>query len=270
MSAPVDFENEPEPGAPEARSTSPAQCRANRENAQKSTGPRSTEAREKSSRNALKTGLTGNTVLLPTDDPELYRAHVQHHHDELCPAGQLETQLVQRIADAQWRLNRIPTLEANLYKYGRFQFASLFESEPDPEDRAALIQAHTRLTFQKEFSNLSIQENRIRRGYEKDLNELKALQSQRGKLAEDTAIFRRWPAPWPGGRKTGFEFSEEANANGGSPMPPFIIGCGQCPHGLNNSSEGASDCQAYSDTGHLHQIKGKNPSPSAPESPGSY
>jgi hypothetical protein len=198
---------------------SDAQLQANRANAQLSCGPVTPAGKAKSSLNALKTGLTGQTVLLPTDDPDLYREHVDRLHAELKPVGELESQLVQRIADAQWRLNRIPVLERNLYKLGRFEFVALFENE-SPEDRADLIQAHTALVFQKQFQNLSIQENRIRRGYEKDLNELKSLQSQRGKLESDDKLLAKWPAPWPGGRKTGFEFPnvEEDAASAWTPM----------------------------------------------------
>ena len=42
---------------------SEARLAANRENAQKSTGPKTPEGKAKSSLNAVKCGLTGNTVL---------------------------------------------------------------------------------------------------------------------------------------------------------------------------------------------------------------
>src|SRR5579863_5462974 len=43
---------------------------ANRQNSLLSTGPKTPEGKAASSRNALKTGLTGRTVLLPGDDAE--------------------------------------------------------------------------------------------------------------------------------------------------------------------------------------------------------
>lgn len=193
---------------PETNHISEAQLHANRANAQLSCGPVTSEGKAKSSRNALKTGLAGATVLLPSDDPEQYRLHIERHVDQLQPIGELECQLVQRIADAQWRLNRIPVLERNIYKLARREFAGLFEEESD-QDRADLIQAHTYITYKKEFQNLILQETRIRRGYERDVDELKSLQSQRGKLEENNDLLRKWPAPWPGGRKNGFEFSKD-------------------------------------------------------------
>jgi hypothetical protein len=201
---------------------SEAQLQANRANAQLSRGPLTPEGKAKSSHNALKTGLTGSTVLLPTDDPDHYNQHVERLFAELKPVGELESQLVQRLADAQWRLNRIPQLERNLYKLGRVQLVGLFENEPE-QDQADLVQAYTAITFQKQFQNLSIQENRIRRGYEKDLNELKSLQSQRGKLEKNEDLLNKWPAPWPGGRKNGFEFPKEEEPEPILPVVRVVI-----------------------------------------------
>jgi len=48
--------------------SSAAQIAANKNNAQQSTGPVSAAGKAKSSLNAVKTGLTGRTVLLPGDD----------------------------------------------------------------------------------------------------------------------------------------------------------------------------------------------------------
>src|SRR4051794_40029450 len=46
---------------------SPSQLAANRANAHLSTGPRTPEGKAKSCLNAVKTGLTGRTVLLPAE-----------------------------------------------------------------------------------------------------------------------------------------------------------------------------------------------------------
>ncbi|MDQ2776281.1 MAG: hypothetical protein M3Y57_15390, partial [Acidobacteriota bacterium] len=48
---------------------------ANRRNCQLSTGPTSETGKANSSLNALKTGLTGRTVLLPAEDAAAYAAH---------------------------------------------------------------------------------------------------------------------------------------------------------------------------------------------------
>ena len=54
------------------------QLEANRRNAQKSTGPKTTEGKSNSSRNNLRHGLTGQISLLPTEDREILIRKVAH------------------------------------------------------------------------------------------------------------------------------------------------------------------------------------------------
>jgi hypothetical protein len=151
-----------------------AQVAANLANAQASTGPKSDEGKKRSSLNALKTGLTGRTILMPGDDAAAYQDHVCRFIDEFEPATAREEELVQSLADTRWRLLRIPVLEANLYALGQLEFAEKFGSEAGPV-AAGLIQAHTFLAYQKQFSNLAIQETRLCRRFEKEMAELKQL-----------------------------------------------------------------------------------------------
>jgi hypothetical protein len=172
---------------------SPAQIAANRANAQLSTGPKTPAGKARSSLNALKTGLTGRTVLLPSEDAEAYQAHLQRFFAEYQPANDKEHELVQRLADISWRLLRIPSLENALFALGRVQFEEMF-ADHDPDLRGALIDAHTVIAFHKQFNNLSIQESRLFRQFEKTRVELSDLQSRRRDSApSQTAI--------------GFEFS---------------------------------------------------------------
>ena len=162
---------------------SDAQLAANRANAQLSTGPTSEDGKTTSSKNALKTGLTGRTVLLPTDDAALYEAHVAHFEKLHAPSNDAERNLVQALADTEWRLARIPSLEAGIYALGRLEFAELFPQEPEPV-RKQLIEAKIFLAYGRQLNNLSIQENRLRRQREKDLAALKQLQDDRKRERE--------------------------------------------------------------------------------------
>ena len=155
-----------------------AQFAANQANAQASTGPKSEEGKKRSSLNALKTGLTGRTVLMPGDDARAYQDHVCRFIDEFEPATAHEEELVQSLADTRWRLLRIPALEANLYALGQLEFAEKFSIEAGPV-AAGLIQAHTFLAYQKQFNNLAIQEARLCRRFEKEMAELKRIQAER-------------------------------------------------------------------------------------------
>jgi hypothetical protein len=91
---------------------SEAQLNANRANAQMSTGPTSPAGKEISSHNAVKTGLTGRTILLPTDDVAAYQSIVAMVNAKFAPVNDIEKHLTQTIADTEWRLLRIPVLES--------------------------------------------------------------------------------------------------------------------------------------------------------------
>lgn len=157
-----------------------AQLAANQRNAQLSTGPTSEEGKTNSSRNALKTGLTGRTVLLPIEDAALYEAHLHQFVKRFEPVGDDERNLVQSLADTEWRLMRVPSLEMGIYAVGRVELAHLFPNE-EPALRQQMIEAKILLTYKRDLSNLSIQETRLRRHREHDLAALKELQNERKK-----------------------------------------------------------------------------------------
>jgi hypothetical protein len=144
--------------------------------------------------NAVKTGLTGRTVLLPSDDAEAYRQHLAAYENEYKPVGLRESELVQSLADIQWRLQRIPSLEMAIYARGRDEFAAQFE-ELDPSVRSARIDLETFIHYEKSLRNLQLQEGRLRRHREKDLAELRELQEQRRQAENSVAsIFQRHDA----------------------------------------------------------------------------
>ena len=155
-----------------------AQIAANQKNAQLSTGPTSETGKAKSSLNAVKTGLTGRTILLPGDDAALYEAHVTEFIQRFQPAADDERNLVQSLADTEWRLLRIPSLEMGIYALGRLEFAELFPTEAN-DVRRHLIEAKVFLAYQRQLNNLSIQESRLRRQREKDTAALRELQEVR-------------------------------------------------------------------------------------------
>jgi len=88
------------------------QISAKRENAQKSTGPVTTEGKAIASHNAVKSGLTGQTVLVKTADVAAYHRLIERVTDKFHPDGDEECALVQDLADTEWRLARIAPLEA--------------------------------------------------------------------------------------------------------------------------------------------------------------
>ncbi len=92
--------------------STPAQATANLANAQHSTGPRTETGKAVSSQNALKHGLTAQTVLLPGEDEAAYRKMCEGTFEKFAPACTPEQELIQLLCDTQWRLSRCGRIEA--------------------------------------------------------------------------------------------------------------------------------------------------------------
>jgi len=93
---------------------SPAQCEANRANAQASTGPSTAAGKSTSSRNATKFGLFAtNTCILPGEERE-YDTLCKRLWLELGPFGALEEATAAEYVRAVWRLRRCAMAEERL------------------------------------------------------------------------------------------------------------------------------------------------------------
>ena len=136
------------------------------------------EATPISAANAVKTGLTGRTVLVSSEEADEYERHLAAFRDEYQPIGLRECELVQSIADTFWRLARIPCLEMAIFAKGRIEFANLFD-EHSLAARPHLMDAHTFLVYEKQIRNLQLQEARLVRRREKEAAELRKLQAER-------------------------------------------------------------------------------------------
>ena len=79
---------------------------ANRRNAQKSTGPRTQEGVKKVKLNALKHGLTAQTIVLPHEDAEAYQHRLETWNRDLNPTGEPGRYLVERAVRISWQLDR--------------------------------------------------------------------------------------------------------------------------------------------------------------------
>src|SRR5579871_1743660 len=91
-----------------------AQINANQKNAQASTGPRTEEGKAKSSHNAMRHGLTAKAVLLPGEDVQEYEDLAEGMFLGLDPRDVPQRALCQELVDLQWRINRIPVIEARI------------------------------------------------------------------------------------------------------------------------------------------------------------
>ena len=95
--------------------TSLRQIEANRRNAIKSTGPTTPEGKERSSCNAVRHGLTAETVIAMlecSDDYEAFEAAVISDYNA---ETAVERQLVLRLASVFWRLRRATSIETAIF-----------------------------------------------------------------------------------------------------------------------------------------------------------
>ncbi len=94
------------------------QIRASRENAKKSTGPRTPEGKARSSKNALKHGLFSQDAVIPGEDPAEFDRHLTLYEDTYLPHNCIERELVLQIADSAWRMRRLSRIEATVMTAG--------------------------------------------------------------------------------------------------------------------------------------------------------
>ena len=150
----------------------------NRANASHSTGPRTDAGKKRASLNALRHGLTGHTIVLPSEDLTAYQRHCAAFFEEHQPQGATESQLVQTLADTAWQLNRVPALEANLFSLGIADHsASIDASHPDAQNALAMAAAFVQ--HARAFNALSTHAQRLSRTFERTLKLLLELQAAR-------------------------------------------------------------------------------------------
>src|SRR5215467_12125497 len=91
------------------------QIEANRRNALKSTGPTTFEGKQRSRCNAIRHGLTAETVIAAfesVDDYEAFQGAVIADYDA---ETAIERELVLRLASVLWRLRRSTLIETSLF-----------------------------------------------------------------------------------------------------------------------------------------------------------
>jgi hypothetical protein len=96
--------------------TSFRQIEANLRNALRSAGPKTEEGKLRSRRNALRHGLTAETVIDGLENSEDYRAFEAAVIADYDARTAVERELVLRLASLFWRLRRIISIETDLLR----------------------------------------------------------------------------------------------------------------------------------------------------------
>jgi hypothetical protein len=96
--------------------TSIKQIEANRRNSLKSTGPKTDAGKQASRCNAVRHGLTAETVIGALEDAEDYQAFEGSITADYDAQSAVERELVLRLASLLWRLRRATTIETGLFE----------------------------------------------------------------------------------------------------------------------------------------------------------
>ena len=95
-----------------ARTTPAQRAEISRKNGCMSRGPVSQEGKSRSCMNAVKHGMTARIPVLPGEDPETFRQHVEGIVDSVAPRNPLELGLAEQAALSLWKIERAERVEA--------------------------------------------------------------------------------------------------------------------------------------------------------------
>ena len=85
----------------------PAQIEANRQNSQKSSGPKTEAGKARSCRNRLSHGFTSSVLFIADEEREEFNLLLADLHNEFQPATASEQILLEKIVQNQWLLCRM-------------------------------------------------------------------------------------------------------------------------------------------------------------------
>jgi hypothetical protein len=168
---------------------SPAQITASRANAQLSTGPRSVEGKAASSRNALKLGITAQSMIIPGEDPAALDRLNAEYHDRYQPVGPVECAVLKEAVRAQWLRDRYYRIETDVIN---------MRADAHPESKHAVAAA-----FDQDAKSGNALQRLFRRQQAADndwrsaLQLLEQLQERRRRAEIEEALLARQSAATP-------------------------------------------------------------------------
>jgi hypothetical protein len=111
--------------------TSYRQIEANRRNALTSTGPKTEAGKHVSRCNAVRHGLTAETVIGALENAEDYKAFEAAVTADYDAQSAVERELVLRLASVLWRLRRATTMETGLFEIQAEHLRDRRENSPE-------------------------------------------------------------------------------------------------------------------------------------------
>ena len=160
-------------------SISDKQLAANRANAKLSTGPRTEEGKARSAMNGFTSPLTGLTAVMTNEDRIAQREFVDAFIADCDVLGAVELQYANTLAHDNWRLNRIKSIEENIFAVGYEINPGQTFSSPIPQVEAAFAHALSFMTHAEILNKLSLIEARLSRNIARTTKLLAERQAQR-------------------------------------------------------------------------------------------
>ena len=151
---------------------------ANRQNAQRSTGPVTPEGKQRSSLNATRHGLTGQVIITTEEEKKAYDSHCASFFHDWQPQGATEKHLVQTVAAKQWQMHHADAMLQSIYALGQDALAGKIDAE-HPEIHDALTAGMFTMQKSKELDLIGRYASRLQRDFRHALRDLQTMQAQR-------------------------------------------------------------------------------------------
>jgi hypothetical protein len=159
------------------------QIEANRRNARLSTGPVTEEGKRQSRQNALRHGLTAETVIDALEDAEDYAAFEMAVAADYDAQSAVERELVLRLASLLWRLRRATAIESGLFRIQATHLLQFRRGRQAHRDRQTIIDELCR-TADASGNDLRPDQNDVARGIDAHAPSPDALADQTDDLTQ--------------------------------------------------------------------------------------
>ena len=148
------------------------QTNANRENAKKSTGPKTSEGKAESSKNATTHGFCAQQDVIKYESQVDYDMLRQELIEDLKPIGPMQYILADRIVSLSWRLDRAVRMHNQTID-------TMIEREGSDPDLALGRMADKDFAYDKTLDHLMMYERRMENSLYKTMRELKKIQKEK-------------------------------------------------------------------------------------------
>ncbi len=151
-----------------------------RANGARSRGPATAEGRARSSKNAIKHGLSSRAIVLSNESESDFEKLLESYLAQFNPQSEIETSLVEQLVAARWRMQRVWAIETALLDLEMVEQKDAVDQKYEAIDEVA----RTALAFRALCDNsralnlLSRYESQFRRASERILDSLLRLRYQ--------------------------------------------------------------------------------------------